>query len=105
MNIPGYPVAQKTCPVCTCCHTSVACQVLSLSEPPCFAEGPGGRTVLKKLTVVVVLLVLQGCTAMVVGTTVGVVTTVAAEAVKVPFKVTGAVIDVATDDEDEDEDD
>lgn len=60
---------------------------------------------LKKLTVLVVLLILQGCTAMVVGTTVGVVTTVAVETVKVPFKVTGAVIDVATDDEDEDEED
>lgn len=47
---------------------------------------------------------LQGCTAMVVGTTVGVITTVAVEAAKVPFKVTGAVIDVAMDDEDEDED-
>jgi hypothetical protein len=46
------------------------------------------------------LLMLQGCTAMVVGTTVGMVTTVAVETVKVPFKVTGAVIDVATDDED-----
>lgn len=38
---------------------------------------------------------------MVVGTTVGVVTTVAVETAKVPFKVTGAVIDVATDDEEE----
>jgi len=38
---------------------------------------------------------------MVVGTAVGVVTTVAVETVKVPFKVTGAVIDVATDDEDD----
>jgi hypothetical protein len=36
---------------------------------------------------------------MVVGTTVGVVTTVAVETVKVPFKVAGAVIDVAADDE------
>ena len=58
---------------------------------------------MKKLTVILVLLILQGCTAMVVGTTVGVVTTVAVETVKVPFKVTGAVIDVATDDEDEDD--
>jgi hypothetical protein len=56
---------------------------------------------LKTLTVVVVLLLLQGCTAMVVGTTVGVVTAVAVETVKVPFKVTGAVIDVATDGEDD----
>lgn len=66
---------------------------------------PRGRSVLKTLAVVIVLLILQGCTAMVVGTAVGVVTTVAVETVKVPFKVTGAVIDVATDDEDEDEDD
>ena len=56
---------------------------------------------LKALTVVAVLLGLQGCTAVVVGTTVGVVTTVAVETAKVPFKVTGAVIDVATDDEDD----
>ena len=46
------------------------------------------------------LAMLQGCAAMVVGTAVGVVTTVAVETVKVPFKVTGAVIDVATDNED-----
>jgi len=59
-----------------------------------------GRAVLKKIIVVVVLL-LQGCTTMVVGTTVGVVTAVAVETAKVPFKVTGAVIDVATDDEDD----
>ena len=63
-----------------------------------------GESVLKILTVVVVLLMLQGCAAMVVGATVGVITTVAVEAVKVPFKVTGAVIDVVTDDEDEDKD-
>jgi len=62
---------------------------------------------LKTLTVIVVLLMLQGCTAMVVGavvgTAAGVVTTVAVETAKVPFKVTGAVIDVATDDEEEDD--
>ena len=55
---------------------------------------------MKTLAVVVVLLMLQGCTAMVVGTAVGAVATVAVETVKVPFKVTGAVIDVASDDED-----
>jgi hypothetical protein len=54
-----------------------------------------GMSVLKTLTIVVVLLMLQGCTAMVVVTAVGVVTTVAVETAKVPFKVTGAVIDVA----------
>jgi len=65
------------------------------------AEDPKGKSVLKTLTVVIVLLMLQGCTAIVVGTAVGAVTTVAVETVKVPFKVTGAVIDVATDDEDD----
>jgi uncharacterized metal-binding protein len=63
------------------------------------AACPGRSSVLKTLTVVAVLLMLQGCAAMVVGTAVGVVTTVAVETVKVPFKVTGAVIDVATDDD------
>ena len=65
----------------------------------CLAIYPGRSSVLKTLTVVAVLLMLQGCAAMVVGTAVGVVTTVAVETVKVPFKVTGAVIDVATDDD------
>ncbi len=51
-----------------------------------------------------VLLVLQGCAAMVVGTTVGVATTVAVEVAKVPFKVGGAVIDVVTDDDEEQQD-
>jgi hypothetical protein len=49
------------------------------------------------------LLMLQGCTTMVVGTAVGAVTTLAVETAKVPFKVAGAAIDVATDDEDEDD--
>lgn len=40
---------------------------------------------------------------MVVGTAVGVTTTVAVETVKVPFKVTGAVIDVVSDDNEEDD--
>lgn len=57
---------------------------------------------MKTLTLVVLLLlILQGCASMVVGSAVGVVTTVAVETAKVPFKVTGAVIDVATDDEDD----
>jgi hypothetical protein len=59
---------------------------------------------MKTVALVLVLLMLQGCTAMVVGTTVGVVTTVAVEAVKVPFKVTGAVVDVVTDDDEEKKD-
>ena len=100
-----YATTGFTCAFCTGCHTSVLCQALCLSEPLRLAGCPRGRSVLKTLTVVIVLLILQGCTAMVVGTAVGVATTVAVETVKVPFKVTGAVIDVATDDEDEDEDD
>lgn len=60
---------------------------------------------MKAFIVIIGVLLLQGCTALVVGTTVGVATTVAVEAVKVPFKVTGAVIDVVSDDDEEDEDD
>lgn len=59
---------------------------------------------MKTLTVVIVSLMLQGCAAMVVGTAVGVVATVAVETAKVPFKVTGAVIDVVSDDDDEEDD-
>lgn len=59
---------------------------------------------MRTVTLILALLVLQGCAAMVVGTTVGVVTTVAVEAVKVPFKVTGAVIDVVSDDDEEKKD-
>ena len=53
------------------------------------------------LIAVAVLLMLHGCTALVVGGTVGVATTVAVGTATAPFKVTGAVIDVATDDEDD----
>ena len=56
---------------------------------------------MKTLTVVALLLMQLGCTSMVVGTAVGVATTVAVQTAKVPFKVTGAVIDVANDDEDD----
>ena len=48
------------------------------------------------LTSILLLLVLPGCTSMVVGT----VTTVAVETARVPFKVAGAAVDLATDDED-----
>jgi len=48
------------------------------------------------------LLLLQGCAAMVVGAAVGTVATVAVETAKVPFKVTGAAIDLATDDGEDD---
>jgi hypothetical protein len=57
----------------------------------------------KIITPLLVLLMLQGCTAMIVGTAVGTVTTLAVETAKVPFKVAGAAIDVVTDDEDEDD--
>jgi len=49
------------------------------------------------------MLVLPGCASTIVGTAVGTVTTVAVETAKVPFKVAGAVVDVATDDEEADE--
>ena len=52
--------------------------------------------------VLVFFMALQGCTAMVVGSAVGAVTTVAVETVKVPFKVAGAAVDLVTDDEDDD---
>jgi len=54
------------------------------------------------MVVAVSLLLLQGCAAMVAGAVVGTAATVAIEAAKVPFKVGGAVIDVVSDD-DEDE--
>ncbi|MGB5261045.1 MAG: hypothetical protein WBO34_11065 [Gammaproteobacteria bacterium] len=57
---------------------------------------------MKTIALLLALLVLQGCTTM-VGATVGTVTTVAVEVAKVPFKVAGAAIDLATDDEDEDD--
>ena len=41
---------------------------------------------------------------MVVGTVIGVATTVAVETAKVPFKVGGAAVDVMTDDDDDDDD-
>jgi len=57
----------------------------------------------KTIALLLVLLMLQGCTAMVVGTVAGTATTLAVETAKVPFKVAGAAIDVVTDDEDEDD--
>ena len=57
--------------------------------------------ILKILPVLFLLLLLQGCAAMVVGAVVGTVTTVAVEVVKVPFKVGGAVVDVVSDDEED----
>ena len=58
---------------------------------------------LKILLVVVSLSMLQGCAAMVVGAVVGTATTLAVETVKVPFKVGAAVIDVVSDDEEDDD--
>ena len=58
---------------------------------------------MKTIAPLLVLLMLQGCTAMVVGTAVGAATTLVVETAKVPFKVAGAAIDVVTDDEDEDD--
>ncbi len=61
-----------------------------------------GRGVASKLLLVAVsLLMLQGCAAMVVGAVVGTATTLAVETAKVPFKVTGAAIDLVSDDDDE----
>ncbi|MGB5607176.1 MAG: hypothetical protein WBN51_11690 [Gammaproteobacteria bacterium] len=58
---------------------------------------------MKSTALLIAILLLPGCTT-IVGTTVGVVTTVAVETAKVPFKVAGAVVDVVTD-EDENETD
>jgi len=63
----------------------------------------GNVIILKTLALVFLIFLLQGCTALVVGAVVGTVATVAVEVVKVPFKVGGAVVDVVTDDEEEDE--
>ena len=50
------------------------------------------------------LLMLQGCTAIVVGSAVvSTATSVAVETAKVPFKVAGTAIDIVTDDEDPDD--
>ena len=57
--------------------------------------------ILKILALVFSIFLLQGCAAMVAGAVVGTVATVAVEVVKVPFKVGGAVVDVVTDDEDD----
>jgi hypothetical protein len=57
----------------------------------------------RKLVLLLCALAMQGCTtAMVVGAVVGTAATVAVETAKVPVKATGAVVDVITDD-DEDE--
>jgi hypothetical protein len=58
---------------------------------------------LKTLALVFSVLLLQGCTALVVGVVVGTAATLAIETAKVPFKVGGAVIDVVSDDEEDDD--
>jgi hypothetical protein len=58
---------------------------------------------LKTLALVFSVLLLQGCTALVVGAVVGTAATLAIETAKVPFKVGGAVIDVVSDDEEDDD--
>lgn len=50
---------------------------------------------------IIVLLLLFSLTGCVVGTAVGVVTDVAVEVIKVPFKVGGAVVDAVSGDDDE----
>ena len=50
------------------------------------------------------LLMLQGCVAMVAGAVVGTAATVAVEAVKVPVKATGAVVDAMTNDDEPEQD-
>lgn len=52
-----------------------------------------------RIAPLILILVLQGCASTIVGTAVGTVTTVAVETAKVPFKIAGAVVDVASDDE------
>lgn len=51
--------------------------------------------------IVLLLLLLQGC----VGTILGAATDIIIETAKVPFKVGGAVIDLATDDDESDDSD
>jgi len=55
----------------------------------------------RTIALLLALLVLQGCTTLVVGTAVGAATSVAVATVKVPFKVAGAAVDAVTDDEDD----
>jgi len=63
----------------------------------------GNVIILKILALVFSLFLLQGCTALVVGAVVGTAATVAIETAKVPFKVGGAVIDVVSDDDEEED--
>ena len=57
---------------------------------------------MRTIALLLAVMIMQGCTTL-VGATVGTATTVAVEVAKVPFKVAGAAIDVATDDGEEDD--
>ena len=59
---------------------------------------------MRAIVPLVLMLVLQGCTTMIVGTAVGTVATVAVETAKLPFKVAGAAAELASDDENDSED-
>ena len=63
----------------------------------------GKIIILKILALVFSIFLLQGCAAMVAGAVVGTAATVAIEVAKVPFKVGGAVIDVVSDDDEEED--
>ena len=58
----------------------------------------------KLLCIGLLVALLSGCVATTLGIVAGTAVAVGAAAVKVPIKVGGAVIDVVTDDEDQDED-
>jgi hypothetical protein len=55
------------------------------------------KTTIKNLLLISILLMAQGCAGFIIGTT----TDAAIAVAKIPFKVGGAVIDVATGDEDD----
>ena len=72
-----------------------------LKYSQCNLSAPYRSLNVKTIATLAVILMLQGCASLVVGTAVGTVTTVAVETAKVPFKVAGAAVDLATDDEDD----
>ena len=53
------------------------------------------------ISMLIALSMLNGCTTLVVGAAVGTVTKVAVETAKVPLKVTGTAIDIATHEEED----
>lgn len=60
---------------------------------------PGGTGLARALMIITLALSLQGC----VGLLIGAATDAAIETAKIPFKVGGAVIDVVTGDDDEED--